>query len=177
MPRLIWVAWGLLVVTLDLPLAGWDVLPDVVGWAWVFYGLGGAATVSPAFVRARAAALVGMPVWVVTGTPLFVDARWLWLQVAALTVEIVVWTLAVHQVASGVLAGLPEGEADTTRWAARLRTAALVVGGLQLVALAAYGVVPVLYPLAFLLSVVVGVLAVVLVQRVARAGWLAGARA
>ena len=72
MTRFAWAAWGLLVVVLDLPLAGWDVLPDIVGYAWIVIGLAGAAAVHPAFVRARAAAAAGIPVAVVTGTPLFV---------------------------------------------------------------------------------------------------------
>ena len=36
MTRFSWAAWGLLVVVLDLPLLGWDVLPDLVGYAWLF---------------------------------------------------------------------------------------------------------------------------------------------
>ena len=54
---------------LDLPLLGWDVLPDLVGYVWLFIGLAGGAALHPGFARARAAALVGIPVSVITGTP------------------------------------------------------------------------------------------------------------
>src|SRR4249919_528750 len=69
MPRFAWAAWGLLVVVLDLPLAGWDVLPDLVGYVWLFLGLAGGAALHPGFARVRAAALVGNPVSTITGTP------------------------------------------------------------------------------------------------------------
>ncbi len=122
-----WVAWGLLVVVVDLPLAGWDVLPDLVGYAWVIIGLAGAASVHPAFVRARAAAVVGIPVWAVLGTPLFAAPRFGTLLLTALTVEIVVVTLLVHQLCTGILATAPADDPDSARWARILRVAALVV--------------------------------------------------
>lgn len=34
-----WVAWGLLLVVVDLTLGGWDVLADPVGWVVVLVGL------------------------------------------------------------------------------------------------------------------------------------------
>lgn len=175
MQRFVWVAWGLLVVVVDLPLAGWDVLPDLVGYAWVIIGLAGAASVHPAFVRARAAALVGIPVWAVLGTPLFAAPRFGTLLLTALTVEIVVVTLLVHQLCTGILATAPADDPDSARWARILRVAALVVGVLLLVALVLTAGGFGLYPLAFLGSVVVGVLTVILLQRVARAGWIAAA--
>ncbi|MBT9254217.1 hypothetical protein KMZ32_00740 [Phycicoccus sp. MAQZ13P-2] len=175
MQRFVWVAWGLLVVVVDLPLDGWDVLPDVVGYAWVIYGLTGAAGVHPAFVRARSAAVVGIPVWAVLGTPLFASPRYGTLLVTALTVQVVVTTLLVHQVCTGILATAPADDPDSARWARILRVATLVVGVLMLLAIVLTVGGLGLYPLTFLASVVVGVLTVILVQRVARAGWIATA--
>ncbi|GGL41584.1 hypothetical protein H9L10_08520 [Phycicoccus endophyticus] len=175
MQRFVWVAWGLLVVVVDLPLAGWDIVPDVVGWVWVLVGLRGADTVHPAFVRARAAALVGVPVWLLTGTPLLTGERWAALAFTALTIEIVLVTVVTHQLCTGVLATAAD-DGEALRWARLLRVAAVVVGGVLLVGLALYAAgVGILYGLGYLGRVVVGVLTVILLQRVARSGRLAPA--
>lgn len=174
MTRFAWAAWGLLLVVLDLPLLGWDVVPDVVGYAWVVIGLAGAASVHPAFVRARAAAAVGVPLSVATGTPLFFDARWEPLLFGALVLGFLVWAAVVHQLLTGVLAVAPANERDTLRWAPPLRVAAPVVALVAVVGIAATaGPLGVLYPLGFVASVVVGILTVVVLHRVNRAGWLA----
>lgn len=52
------VAWGLLVVLLDLPLNGFDVLPDVAGWVLVVLGLWDLAQRQPLLRRARGAAIL-----------------------------------------------------------------------------------------------------------------------
>lgn len=169
MHRFSWAAWGLLAVVIDLPLGGWDVAPDVVGYAWILYGLLGAG-MRP-FRVARVAAVVGIPVWLVTGTPLLAADRYVVLQYTALTVEAVVWAALVHQLCTGVMwVGVDD---ELARWAGRLRVAALAVGvflvvGLVLVA-AGVGEV---YVVVTLVGVVVGVLTVVLLQRVARSGAL-----
>ncbi|MFQ6170127.1 hypothetical protein ACK8HX_00850 [Oryzobacter sp. R7] len=172
MTRFAWAAWGLLVVVLDLPLLGWDVVPDVVGYAWLVIGLGGSAALHPAFVRARAAAAVGVPLSVVTGTPLFFGARWEPLLFGALVLGFLVWAGVVHQLLTGLLAVAPAGEEDSLRWAPALRVAAPVVALVAVIGVAASSsALGVLYPLGFVASVVVGILTVVLLHRVNRAGW------
>jgi hypothetical protein len=167
--RFPWAAWGLLVVVIDLPLRGWDVAPDVVGYAWILYGLLG-ATARP-FLVARVAAVVGLPVWLVTGTPLFADDRWVILQYTALTVEAVVWAVLVHQLCTGVMAvGIPD---DLATWAHRLALAAVALGVLLVGSLVLYATSGLaLYGVAVVAAVVVGLLTVVLLQRVARSGAL-----
>lgn len=173
MTKFSWAAWGLLAVVLDLPLYGWDVVPDLVGYAWLVIGLTGGAAVDPAFVRARAASMVGVPVSVVTGTPLFLDARWEALLFGALVIGIAVFVVVVHQLLTGLLAVAPAGQEDTLRWAAALRRAAPAVGLLLVVGVASLGrALEILYPIGFLASVVVGLLTVVMLHRVNRAGWM-----
>ncbi|GAA4400345.1 hypothetical protein GCM10023168_08990 [Fodinibacter luteus] len=175
MTRFAWAAWGLLVVVLDLPLLGWDVLPDVVGYAWLVIGLAGAAQVHPAFVRARAAAAAGIPVALVTGTPLFVDqAGVVW---GAVFVEVLVTVLLLHQLATGIRDLAPvDGDSDTRRWSGGIRVGAPVAGLVRLVGLVGLSTpLGPLYALGYLGLVVVGIVTVVLVHRVQRAGWLAGA--
>ena len=172
MTRFSWAAWGLLVVVLDLPLLGWDVLPDIVGYAWVVIGLAGAAAVHPTFVRARAAAAAGIPAAVVTGTPFFVDdfgVVW-----GATFVGILVFAGVMHQLATGIRALAPQDDSDTRIWTRGVQVGALVAGLVQLVGLVGIGTAlrPLFY-LGLLGLVVVGILTVVLVHRVNRAGWLA----
>lgn len=176
MTRFTWAAWGLLVVVLDLPLLGWDVVPDVVGYVWLVIGLTGGAALHPAFVRARAAAMVGAPVSVVTGTPLFLADRWEPLLFGALVVGVGAFVVVVHQLITGLLAVVPAEHEETLRWAAPLRRAAPFVGLLVVVGIVMVGrSLDVLYPLGFLGTVVIGLLTVVMLHRVARAGWLATA--
>jgi hypothetical protein len=176
MTRFAWAAWGLLVVVLDLPLLGWDVLPDVVGYAWVVIGLAGGAALHPALVRARAAAAAGIPVAVVTGTPLFLDLQGVvW---GGLFAEVLVSVTLLHQLATGIRDLAPDGDRDERRWGRFVQLGALVAGGVKLVGLVAYATpLGLLYPLGMLGLVVVGIVAVVLLHRVHRAGWLATAPA
>jgi len=173
MTRFSWAAWGLLVVVLDLPFYGWDVLPDVVGYAWVVIGLAGGAALHPAFVRARAAAAAGIPVGLVVGTPLFNDS--IGITWGATFVSALVFVVVVHQLATAIrdLDPVP-GDSDHRRWANGLRVAAPVAGAAQLVGLVliatGFGVV---YLMGVLAVVLVGIIAVVLLHRVNRAGWLA----
>jgi hypothetical protein len=171
MTRFSWAAWGLLVVVLDLPLLGWDVLPDLVGYAWLFVGLAGGQLLHPGFARARAAALVGIPASVVTGTPLTDGSNpveW----VGAL-LGILVMVVVLHQLATAVRDLDPTtGDSDTRRWATGIRVGALVAGAVQVVGLVGIAtVLAVLYVIGLLGLVVVGVIAVVLLHRVNRAGW------
>ena len=175
MTRFAWAAWGLLVVVLDLPLLGWDVLPDVVGYAWIVIGLAGGAALHPAFARARAAAAAGVPVSVVNGTPLFnseVGVKWVGAFVGTL-----VFVTVVHQLATGIRDLDPEpGDSDHRKWANGIRVGALVAGAVHLVGLVLLSTrVGALFLLGVLALVVVGIVAVVLVHRVNRAGWLATA--
>ncbi|HET6969408.1 MAG TPA: hypothetical protein VFI44_14070 [Ornithinibacter sp.] len=175
MTRFAWAAWGLLVVVLDLPLLGWDVLPDVVGYAWIVIGLGGGVALHPALARARAAAAASIPIAVVTGTPLFLDQtgiRW-----GATFAGILLFVAVVHQLATAIRDLDPvAGDSDQRRWASGLRVAAPAAGAVQLVGLVllptALGI---LFILGMLALVIVGVVAVVLLHRVNRAGWLATA--
>jgi hypothetical protein len=171
MTRFAWAAWGLLVVVLDLPLLGWDVLPDVVGYSWIFIGLAGAAEVHEAFVRARAAAAAGIPVAVVSGTPLFNDqygVEW-----GAAFAGILVFVTVLHQLATGIRDRAPEGDSDVRIYTRGIRIGAPVAGLVQLVGLVAIGTaLAPLYFLGLLGLVVVGIVTVVLVHRVNRAGWL-----
>ena len=171
MTRFAWAAWGLLVVVLDLPLYGWDVLPDIVGYAWIVIGMAGGAAVHPAFVRARAAAAAGIPVAVVTGTPLFVDqAGIVW---GAVFAEIVLTVVLLHQLATAIRDLAPEGDSDQRRWANGIRVAAPAAGLVRLVGLVFLATpLGALYALGYLGLVVTGVVSVVLLHRVHRAGWL-----
>lgn len=175
MTRFAWAAWGLLVVVLDLPLLGWDVLADIVGYAWIVIGLGGGAALHPAFARARAAAAAGIPVALVTGTPLFNDQvgiKW-----GGAFAGVLVFVAVVHQLATGIRDLDPVvGDSDHRRWATGIRVAAPVVGAVQLVGLVLLSTaVGALFLVGMLGLVVVGIVAVVLLHRVNRAGWLATA--
>lgn len=172
MTRFSWAAWGLLVVVLDLPFFGWDVLPDLVGYVWLFIGLAGGAALHPAFARARAAALVGIPVSLVTGTPLtdsVIGVEW-----GGAFVGILVNVVVLHQLGTAIRDLDPvRGDSDQRRWANGIRVAAPIAGGVQLVGLVLIATVfAVLYVLGLLALVVVGIIAVVLLHRVNRAGWL-----
>ena len=173
MPRFSWAAWGLLVVVLDLPLLGWDVLPDVVGYIWLFIGLAGGPALHLGFGRARAAALVGVPVSVITGTPFtntLVGVEW-----GAAFAGILVNVVVLHQLATAIRDLDPvEGDSDQRRWASGIRLAAPIAGGVQLVGLVLlYTALAIFYVIGLLALVVVGIIAVVLLHRVNRAGWLA----
>ncbi len=175
MTRFAWAAWGLLVVVLDLPLFGWDVLPDLVGYVWVVVGLAGGAALHPAFGRARAAAAAGVPVALVTGTPFAADQPGvMW---GATFVGVLVFVGVVHQLATAIRDLDPVvGDSDQRRWAGGIRVAALVAGAVQLLGLVLIGTaVGVVYVIGLLGLVLVGILTVVLCQRVHRAGWLAPA--
>jgi hypothetical protein len=174
MPRFSWVAWGLLVVVLDLYVGFWDVVPDVVGYAWLAAGLAGAAAADPAFRLARTAAYVGIPVALVTGTPV---SQWnLLLAWVGAVLELAVLVVVLHQLCTGVLRSAATDDDETRTWATRLRTGAVVVAVVGALSLAGtlfgFGVLLLLNQL---VVAVVGVLTVVLLQRVARAGWLARA--
>jgi hypothetical protein len=175
MTRFSWAAWGLLVVVLDLPFFGWDVLPDLVGYAWLFVGLAGGAAVHPGLARARAATLVGIPASVITGTPLTDDSNPI--EWTGAFVGILVMVVVLHQLATAVRDLDPAvGDSDHRRWANGIRIAAPVAGGVQLVGLVALStVLAVLYVIGLLALVVVGIITVVLLHRVSRAGWLTDA--
>jgi hypothetical protein len=173
MPRFSWAAWGLLVVVLDLPLFGWDVLPDVVGYIWLFIGLAGGPALHVGFARARAAALVGVPVSVITGTPFtnnVISVEW-----GAAFAGILINVIVLHQLGTAIRDLDPvEGDSDQRRWANGIRIAAPIAGGVQLVGLVLLStVIAILYVIGLLALVVVGIIAVVLLHRVNRAGWLA----
>ena len=171
MSRFAWAAWGLLVVVLDLPLLGWDVLPDLVGYVWIYIGLAGAATIHAAFVRARAAAAAGIPVALVTGTPLFNDQ--FGIEWGAAFAGILVVVAVMHQLATGIRDLAPEDDSDIRLYTRGVRIGAPVAGAVQLVGLV--GISTALAPLYFLGLlglVIVGIIAVVLLHRVNRAGWL-----
>ena len=175
MPRFAWAAWGLLVVVLDLPLAGWDVLPDLVGYVWLFIGLAGGPLLHPGFARARAAALVGIPVSVITGTP-FTDTQ-TGVEWGAAFAGVLVNVVVLHQLGTAIRDLDPvEGDSDQRRWANGIRIAAPIAGGVQLVGLVLIStVLAIFYVIGLLALVVVGIVAVVLLHRVNRAGWLATA--
>lgn len=181
MQRFAWAPWGLLLVVLDLRVgsdnASWDVLPDVVGYVWLVVALAGAERVARPFLLARSAALVGIPASIVTGTPVAGVSRPL--LVAALVVGALAFALVLYGLVSGVLE-VAADHPDVQRWAPRLRTAAIVVGALLVIAdpavflvtstSALAGPVTVLWLAGRLAEAVVGVLTVVLLQRVTRAG-------
>jgi hypothetical protein len=172
MPRFAWAAWGLLVVVLDLPLLGWDVLPDLVGYVWLFIGLAGGQALHPGFARARAAALVGIPVSVITGTPFTNSATGV--EWGAAFAGILINVVVLHQLATAIRDLDPVvGDSDQRRWASGIRIAAPIAGGVQLVGLVLIAtVLAILYVVGLLALVVVGIIAVVLLHRVHRAGWL-----
>lgn len=170
MTRFVWTAWGLLVVVLDLPLAGWDVLPDIVGYAWVVIGLAG-ATAAP-FTTARSAALAGIVVAVITGTPLlYVNIG---VSVVALILDTLVLAVVIHQLCEGLLQSAAAEDEETRRWAERLRIGAYVLLGVGILAVVGALVgVGLLVLLGRLVTAVIGILTIVLLQRVARSGVLA----
>ena len=172
MPRFAWAAWGLLVVVLDLPLVGWDVLPDLVGYVWLFIGLAGGAALHPGFARARAAALVGIPVSVVTGTPVTTASS----ASSGEPPSPASWSSSSSCTSSvTVIRDLDPvaGDSDQRRWANGIRVAAPIAGAVQLVGLVLIAtVLAILYVIGLLALVVVGIIAVVLLHRVNRAGWL-----
>ncbi len=171
MQRFTWAAWGLLVVVLDLPLGGWDVIPDAVGYVWILVALGGA--VARPFLTARAAAGAGIVVSLVTGTPLLYLN--LGVGIVSLVLETLVLAVVIHQLCEGLLETAAADD-ETRRWAGRLRTGAYVLLGLGILAvLGALGGIGLLVLLGRLATTVVGILTVILLQRVARAGWLASA--
>ena len=80
----------------------------------------------------------------------------------------------LHQLATGIAHAAPEGDSDARRWARGIRIGALVAGAVRLVGLVGYATpIGVLYPVGVLGLVIVGIVSVVLVHRVNRAGWLA----
>ena len=174
MSRFAWAAWGLLVVVLDLPLLGWDVLPDVVGYVWIYIGLAGAATMHAAFVRARAASAAGIPVALVSGTPLFNDQ--FGIEWGAAFAGILVVVAVMHQLATGIRDLAPESDSDIRLYTRGVRIGAPAAGAVQLVGLVGISTAfAPLYFLGLLGLVIVGIIAVVLLHRVNRAGWLATA--
>lgn len=171
MSRFAWAAWGLLVVVLDLPLRGWDVLPDLVGYAWIVIGLAGAAAAHVAFVRARAAAATGVPVALVTGTPLFNDQYGI--EWGAAFAGILVVVTVMHQLATGIRDLAPEADSDIRIYTRGVRVGAPVAGVVQLVGLVGISTaIAPLYFLGLLGLVIVGIIAVVMTHRANRAGWL-----
>lgn len=172
MPRFAWVVWGLLVVVLDLPFFGWDVLPDVVGYIWLVIGLAGGAALHPGFVRARAASVAGIPAALVTGTP-FTDGQ-TGVEWGGAFAGIVVVVVVMHQLAGAIRDLDPApGDSDHRQWARGIRVAAPVAGAVQLVGLVLIAtVLAILYVVGLLALVVVGIVCVVLLNRVHRAGWL-----
>ncbi|MGL4175128.1 MAG: hypothetical protein ACRCSN_03545 [Dermatophilaceae bacterium] len=179
MTRFSWAAWGLLVVVLDLPFGRWDVLPDLVGYVWLILGLAGGADVAFAFVRARAAAAAGIPVWVATGTPLVANtSRGTVLDVTvvvlltAILLDIVVLAAICHQLAAGVERALGDDDPGLAGSTRRLRIGAIAAGVAGAVGIGVYTSAPPLFALGQLALVVLGVLTTVLVYRVARSGRL-----
>ncbi|MGG5258395.1 hypothetical protein [Phycicoccus avicenniae] len=176
MQRFAWAPWGLLLVVLDLRVGLWDVLPDVVGYVWLVVALTGAEKVGRPFLLARSAAMVGIPASLVSGTPVGGVSRAL--LVAALVVGAIAFALVLYGLATGVLEKVEDEGAR--RWAGRIRTAAPVVGVLlvltdpavYLVTTGSSLAVPVsfLWLLARIVEAIAGVLTVVLLQRVTRAG-------
>lgn len=181
MQRFVWAPWGLLLVVLDLRVGLWDVLPDVVGYIWLVIALAGAERVARPFLLARSAAMVGVPASVVAGTPLLAVSRPL--LVAALVVQAVVFGLVIWGLATGL--GQEVEDEAVQRWTSRLRVGAVVVGVLLLLTDPAVYLVTassalaaplsLLWLVARLAEAVVGVLTVVLLQRVSRAGLVARA--
>lgn len=76
MQPLQWVAWGLLVVVVDLAVDGWDLSADPIGWLAVITGLGSLRQVVSLGLRALAvvALVVAVatypPDWLVLSPPL-----------------------------------------------------------------------------------------------------------
>jgi hypothetical protein len=183
MPRFPWAAWGLLVVVLDLRVGLWDVIPDVVGYLWVVIALAGAEHVARPFLLARSAALAGALASLVTGTPL--QSASLALTVAACVVQAAAFGVVLYGLTSGLLETAPEDDGETARWARPLRTAAVALGVLLVVVdpsvylvstgSSLAGAVTVLWLVARLAEAVIGVLTVVLLNRVARTGRLSTA--
>jgi hypothetical protein len=112
---------------------------------------------------------------VVTGTPLFLDVQGVaW---GGLFAEILVSVVLLHQLATGIGDLAPAGDSDERRWGKGIRVGALVAGAVKLVGLVGYATpLGLLYPLGVLALVIVGIVAVVLLHRVNRAGWLGTAR-
>ena len=126
-------------------------------------------------MRARAAAAAGIPIAVVTGTPLFDDqygVTWGATFVGILVVDR--GHAPARPRASATVE--PDGDSDLRIYTRGIRIAAPAAAAVQLVGLVGIGTaLAPLYFLGLLGLVVVGIVAVVLVHRVNRAGWLATA--
>jgi hypothetical protein len=183
MTRFSWAAWGLLVVVLDLPLSGWDVVPDLVGYVWLVLGLTGGAAVALPFARARAAAAAGIPVWVATGTPLVAGTSpgteldtTVVVLLTAVVLDAVVLAAICHQLSSGVDRALGDSDPSVAAWTRRLEVGALAAGAVGVIGVGLYASAPTVFGLGQLALVVLGLLTTVLVYRVARSGRLDAAR-
>lgn len=130
MSRFVWAAWGLLVVVLDLPLFGWDVLPDIVGYLWLVVGLGGATRM--AFARA------GLPRLPVCRLPSSRAHRCSSARTAssgAVFIEILLTVLILHQLATAISDLAPDGDQDARRWARGIHIGAPAAGVIRLIGL------------------------------------------
>ncbi len=147
-------------------------LPDLVGYVWLFIGLAGGALLHPGFARARAAALVGIPVSVITGTP-FTDSQtgveWgrpspaSWSTSSCCTSSAPPSATSTRSRVTATSAGGPTASGSRRRSRVGCSSSGLVLIGT---------VLAIFYVLGLLALVVVGIIAVVLLHRVNRAGWL-----
>ncbi|GAB3990876.1 hypothetical protein [Nocardioides marmoraquaticus] len=125
MQPLQWVALGYLLVLLDLPVAGWDVLPDPVGWALVVAAL-------VAVPRWRTA--VGVPAVAAPALALVVALVLYVPGLVAIGDPALAWAVSLPQVAAAALLAFAMSEATPGR-----RGSWRLAGWLQV----AVGVIPV----------------------------------
>ena len=174
MPRFSWAAWGLLVVVLDLPLLGWDVLPDLVGYVWLVHRPGRGRSPAPGASRGP-----GRLRW--SGIPVVRHHRHslhrqpTGVEWGAAFAGILVNVVVLHQLGTAIRDLDPvEGDSDQRRWANGIRIAAPHRGRRAARRPGAHRApcCAILYVVGLLALVVVGIIAVVLLHRVNRAGWL-----
>ena len=110
MERLRVVAWGLLVVVLDLNVDQLDLIPDPIGWAMVLLAVWDLRRLHPAFSAGAAAAAVGL----VVSVPAWVGAQGWPISVASGLAEVVV----LFSTCTALVALVPEKSevADRLRW-------------------------------------------------------------
>lgn len=170
------VGCGLLLILLDVVIAGFDLLPDPFGWALVLVGVVALrprlSTGTPVLAAAATAAVVSVPLWIpgVAETVSQADPALGW----ALSLPHVVFTVlffhALQQLAKAA------GNHDAAGWLQICWVGAVIVGVLPALLLP-LGVGGPLLALAGVFSLLMGVLQVVLSFAYADRAWARGAAA
>lgn len=134
------LGWGMVVAFVTLPLNGFDLLPDVVGWVMLLAALWTLAGGSVLLERARIAGIVGVASSALAFAAYFSEQRLAWLDLLSTLVELACWTFVVTWLMAGLARRATRQEpvaALRARQLARIAFVAnLVVVGFHLVRIA-----------------------------------------